>query len=953
MRGIPLFFFLALFYCISFAQTNDIIWTFDCSAESWSVFEHSEAFDAKYQLPNQNVNSTHLELKHSAGHVQNWLFGPADVAINADEVKHLHFSLTLSDGGAIPEDGISALFVWTLPGDLNNLFTKSFRIFSGQKNYHIDLSNQNDWVGNVAINRFHFPQGDQTANGYIPETAVYALDWVAVTSEATFSSPAQDTTSACIAGVIELSDQLSVTVNGTAAVINSEMISGNMASLKIEFNPLNEAKQTKEFGPIGNGVIAAEISSLKFGAEYEYALIATNETSSDTAWGSFAIEPITTEAELWSFDCWYDGWKSHNAELEHVYVNKNGALKLSNINDGGFIRNQGFSLNATDLKFMSIGVQVENAPSQSMAGSLSNKTMDGGGFNFTWESTDSIIRVDLTEFSSWDGNVDHVWINLVKNALSDVIIKIDWIAFSNNPHFYPEEQQTACVPVAPVLSSPESVVFGNRVSMKATFLGGFGHANIKLWKAGGDTIRSGQLVSETTGVYFSFYDLELNSDYFWEIDISNDEGIFVTDIQKFTTEETLAEEMPMKYWMTPSPFDLIENVNDHLFDQSSWEEAAELVDVYKIHGAYFNSLGNFDRLNLPKLIFTVNKYRMRLAWETIVQGDRNGAAYANDILLMIEEIADNGGKLEFLTWDGMMFRCFYASHTNTKFRTVEEGLEAVAEAARIVKEKYPNFEIIPLPNLPNWDINDANRQIVPHNAGDWAETTGVPSWDYLCDIYLQKATQKGVKTNFIEIDHPFNYYHRTSRAVSAQRISAMKDYCDKNGMELILIVNSSGYNFPTTELTDAQFKDDCLQYLDDLEEDGITLNYIDVESWYPYPQYLTPDSKENSFTNILRDVGNKFLDKTTGVNNYSNKYSDLRNTRIYPNPTNQHVFMTIPDNIGKVSIKLFDINGTVHQAVLIKDAKDYTFNLNDITNGIYFLQIESDSEVVVHKIIKQ
>ena len=34
--------------------------------------------------------------------------------------------------------------------------------------------------------------------------------------------------------------------------------------------------------------------------------------------------------------------------------------------------------------------------------------------------------------------------------------------------------------------------------------------------------------------------------------------------------------------------------------------------------------------------------------------------------------------------------------------------------------------------------------------------------------------------------------------------------------------------------------------------------YIDVESWYPYPQYLTPETKDNSFTNVLRDVGNYF-----------------------------------------------------------------------------------------------
>ena len=95
----------------------------------------------------------------------------------------------------------------------------------------------------------------------------------------------------------------------------------------------------------------------------------------------------------------------------------------------------------------------------------------------------------------------------------------------------------------------------------------------------------------------------------------------------------------MNYWMTPSPFKLTQNINNHLLDLANWSEAAKLVDVYKIHGALFNNLGNFDRLNVPKLIYTANKLRMRLAWESIVAGNRDAQAYANDIIQMIELIS--------------------------------------------------------------------------------------------------------------------------------------------------------------------------------------------------------------------------------------------------------------------------------------------------------------------------
>jgi len=58
---------------------------------------------------------------------------------------------------------------------------------------------------------------------------------------------------------------------------------------------------------------------------------------------------------------------------------------------------------------------------------------------------------------------------------------------------------------------------------------------------------------------------------------------------------------------------------------------------------------------------------------------------------------------------------------------------------------------------------------------------------------------------------------------------------------------------------DALFKQGSLDFVDALRKDSINPEYIDVESWYRYPQYLVPETKENSFTNVIRDVGKKFL----------------------------------------------------------------------------------------------
>lgn len=700
-KKISIFLYLTLICSCAHSQNTKYLWTFDCNQQLWGVFEHSMSFNVSFKLPNQTLNSSHLEFRHRAGQTSNWLFGTTDSPINADENKFLHFSLTLSNAGQIPTGGIPALFVWTAPGDWSKLYTKPFQIFSGQKDYMIDLSNHADWKGIVTINRFHFPSNDQTANGYTPETAVYSLDWFAAASDAMYRTPTQDTSAAC-------------------------------------------------------------------------------------------------------------------------------------------------------------------------------------------------------------------------------------------------KQELA------ILTNPESVVFGNRVSMKIGINGILATLKMKLWDVGGDTLVSERLNSDGTELYFSFCDLKTGTDYEWKLQASNKAGTVNSDVKSFTTENKPAEDMPMKYWMTPSPFDLMENVNDHLYGLDNWKEAAAMAHVYKIHGATYYGTDQFDTLNFPKLIYAANKHRLRLALEAVVGGNNSGQTYANVILSRVKEIENLGGKIEFFTWDGMMFRNFYDTNKSTKFRSVEEGLEAVAEATRIIKEQYPGFEIIPLPNLPNWDIKDANGQIIVHNAGDWAGKTGVPSWDYLSDIYLGKIAEKGIKINFIEIDHPFNYY-QIGRANSAKRILAIDDYCRKNNLELIHIINTAVGEMPI-DVTDAKFKSDCLQYLKDLKLDGISPEYIDLESWYPYPQYLTPETKENSFTNVLRDLGRDFIKNPTGVSWFrKSEASNMNSIQVYQNPATN--LLTVNSQQTKVDVTT--ICDSVGRTVYVNNESFIgvkTFNLA-LKRGIYLIKLKGKAQFYTYKII--
>lgn len=680
----------------------------------------------------------------------------------------------------------------------------------------------------------------------------------------------------------------------------------------------------------------------------------------------------------WTFDCGSQGWGDYSHPLSF-----NTTYKVGNneINSGhlemrtkpGEVQGWLFgplteSINADNYDYLHFSLSIENAgtiPVEGINALLVWDTSDDGVINsiqtklFKIYSGKRNYTIDLSADPNWKGivNINRFHFPQGNYTLSGVytpataLYRMDWITLSNSPtpNIPVQDNTQSCLAVAPVFSSVEEpVVFANRLSLKASYTGSRVDAVMKIWPVGTtDIIVQSRSIYQQGKMYFNTCDLKLNTTYNYSLEISNTAGSNITPIGQFTTENELAENQPMNYWMTPSPFILTENANDNLLDNDTWPEAGQMANVYKIHGATYRAdiAPQFYGYDFSKLIYTANKNRMRLAFEDVVSGNKTGQDYANTIIGRIEDIAAYGGKLEFLTWDGMMFRSFYSSTGTTIgiFRSVDEGLEAVAEATRLVKAKYPNFEIIPLPNLPNWNVLDKNGAIVPYNGTNWANLTGVSSWNYLCDIYLNKIAQKGVSINYIEIDHPYNYYIK-GRTNSVNRIKAIQDYCTSKNLKLIHIINQGSVGTGTLESQDALFKQGCLEYAAALKLDGFNPKYIDLESWYQYPQYLVPETKDNSFTNVVRDLGRNYL--TLGVQTVSSEQIN-----VFPNPANQFVSLKIPNDLRKVSIKMYDITGKICFVHTNLESGNHDFSIENLSNGMYFLQITSDKGITVRKIL--
>ncbi len=63
------------------------VWTFDCDEQQWGMTGHHMQFEQYYSLSGPSQDEGHLVLNHTGGSVSNWLFAPAGLTVNADQVK--------------------------------------------------------------------------------------------------------------------------------------------------------------------------------------------------------------------------------------------------------------------------------------------------------------------------------------------------------------------------------------------------------------------------------------------------------------------------------------------------------------------------------------------------------------------------------------------------------------------------------------------------------------------------------------------------------------------------------------------------------------------------------------------------------------------------------------------------------------------------------------------------
>lgn len=235
--------------------------------------------------------------------------------------------------------------------------------------------------------------------------------------------------------------------------------------------------------------------------------------------------------------------------------------------------------------------------------------------------------------------------------------------------------------------------------------------------------------------------------------------------------------------------------------------------------------------------------------------DRNGEDSARRELARFRRFIKAGGRIDYLDLDGPVRRLLYARRKDGKrFTSAAKAADQLMIYLARVERAIPKVQFFLLTNFPNWGYRDV---VSYHARGpkrqDWGD------YDKIVRTVLAKAKATGRKFAGVTVDNPYEYAIGEHFSVKLkdpkkvdwiQRIRDYEDFAKLRGLEFNFIANSeqggktSGVAFAerTLKMVDAYVK-----------AGGKPTRYV-IQSWYPHPVKVLPETEPDTMTGLVKAV---------------------------------------------------------------------------------------------------
>jgi hypothetical protein len=129
---------------------------------------------------------------------------------------------------------------------------------------------------------------------------------------------------------------------------------------------------------------------------------------------------------------------------------------------------------------------------------------------------------------------------------------------------------------------------------------------------------------------------------------------------------------------------------------------------------------------------------------------------------------------------------------------------------------------------------------------------------------------------------------------------------------------------------------------------SLSFDYAVADTWNPNETYIVA-FVQNDDTKEILNSGTKFDPPTVATSIEPNTQTQAH---IYPNPTNNWVYVQPKNTNENTTIEVFDTRGSIFFSLISATTDNIVVNLSDKLAGIYFLRITNKQESRVYTIFK-
>ncbi len=302
-----------------------------------------------------------------------------------------------------------------------------------------------------------------------------------------------------------------------------------------------------------------------------------------------------------------------------------------------------------------------------------------------------------------------------------------------------------------------------------------------------------------------------------------------------------------------------ERVNDLLGENAEWSFVKKHLTGIKL---YIGQLTQRKPQQIAALVKLIQEQRYQVAVEVGCcldfgpMDDTNGEWSAQSELAGIDAWYAAGGKVDYLDLDGPVRRLLFPEGRSDggRFESMEKAADEVVDSVRIIHTAHPEIKFWHLTNFPNWGYKG---DVSYHARGPARQDYG--EYDDAHRLVYTKLKDAGIPLAGVTIDNPYDYLIGAHTSVGLTdpksvdwlaRVRAYEDRCHAEGLEVNLIVNSERGG----QESDERFCRETLEMVDTYKRAGGHPARWFVQTWYPYPKGIVPETAPNTLTALVKLV---------------------------------------------------------------------------------------------------